>query len=113
MKCKIIKEPLEQLPVDQLVIKLKQEIDVQKLVFQNEKASLKEAFERERQEMKRAFEETMKEQINKILEKHAGSTNNTTNNQIDNSTNNNNITININAFGDENTDYIDDKAFLA
>jgi hypothetical protein len=64
-----------------------------------------EMYEKEREEMKA--------QIAMLLEKHAGNTTNTTNNQIDNSTNNNNITININAFGNENTDYIDDKAILA
>ena len=70
---------------------------------------MKHAFDIERQEMKKEFEETMKEQINKILEKHAGTTNNNTNNI---ETQNVNI-ININAFGNENTDYIDDKAILA
>jgi len=64
-----------------------------------------ELFEKEREEMKA--------QIAMLLEKHATpSVQTTTNNQIDNSTNNN-ITININAFGNENTDYIDDKAILA
>jgi hypothetical protein len=64
---------------------------------------MKQAFEKERQEMKA--------QITMLLDKHAGTTNN-------NTTNNNNIeTQNINiiikAFGNENTDYIDDKAILA
>ena len=68
---------------------------------------MKQAFEKERQEMKLAFHE----QINKILEKNAGTTNNTTNNSSNIETQN--ITININAFGNENTDYIDDKAILA
>ena len=73
---------------------------------------MKQAFDKERQEMKLAFEETMKEQINKILEKHAGTTNNNT------TTNNNNIetqniNIIINSFGKENIDYIDNKSFLA
>jgi len=72
---------------------------------------MKQAFDKERQEMKLAFEETMKEQINKILEKHAGPSstncNNTTNIE------NQHINININAFGNENTDYIDNKAILA
>ena len=55
-----------------------------------------ELFEKEREEMKA--------QIAMLLEKHATpSVQTTTNNQIDNSTNNN-ITININAFGNENTD---------
>lgn len=63
-----------------------------------------ELYEKEREEMKA--------QIAMLLEKASVQT--TTNNQIDNSTNNNNnITININAFGNENTDYIDDKAILA
>jgi len=39
-------------------------------------------------------------------------TNTNTNTKIDNQTNNN-ITININAFGNENTEYIDEKAILA
>ena len=73
---------------------------------------MKHAFEKERQEMKLAFEESMKEQINKILEKHAGGgTTNTNNNTNNIETQNINI-ININAFGNENTDYIDDKAIL-
>ena len=62
---------------------------------------MKEAFEKERQEMKVAFEESM----NKLLEKHAGNTQ-----HIDTQ---NCITFNINAFGSENMDYIDDKAILA
>ena len=74
-------------------------------VIQDIVNEMKQAFDKERQEMKA--------QIAMLLEKHAGNTTNTTNNQIDNSTNNNNITININAFGNENTDYIDDKAILA
>jgi len=56
-------------------------------------------FEKEREEMKA--------QIAMLLDKHASTTNNT---NID--TQNNNITININAFGNENIDYIDDKAIL-
>jgi hypothetical protein len=80
---------------------------------------LKQAFEKERQEMKIAFEESMKEQINKILDKHAGTaaaaaagtTNHT--NSHNNIETQQNITININAFGNENTDYIDEKAILS
>ena len=46
---------------------------------------MKQAFEKERQEMKLAFEESMKEQINKILDKHAGTvtTNNNNTNNIE------------------------------
>ena len=73
---------------------------------------LKLAFDKERQEMKQAFAETMKEEINKILEKHAGTTNHNTNNNTNN-IETQNINININAFGNENTDYLDDKAILA
>lgn len=84
---------------------------IQEIQHQKQIDEMKHAFEKERQEMKKEFEETMTKKINNILEKHAGTTNNTTN------TNNNietqNITININAFGNENTDYIDDKAILA
>ena len=63
---------------------------------------MKQAFEKERQEMKEAFEESM----NKLLEKHAGNTTHNIETQ-------NCITFNINAFGSENMDYIDDKAILA
>ena len=80
---------------------------VQEMLLQ-QMEEMKQAFDRERQIMKKEFEETMKEQINKILEKHAGTTNNTNNIE----TQNVNI-ININSFGNENTDYIDDKAILA
>lgn len=62
---------------------------------------LKQAFEKERQEMKA--------QIAMLLDKHAGTTTNHNTNHIENQ----NITININAFGNENTDYLDDKAILA
>jgi hypothetical protein len=57
-------------------------------------------------------QEEMKAQIAFLLDKHAGST---TNNNIDNRTKNNietQVNININAFGNENTDYLDDKAIL-
>ena len=74
-------------------------------IIEHKMDEMKQAFDKERQEMKKEFEETMTEQINKILEKHAGTTNNI-------ETQNINI-ININAFGNENTDYIDDKAILA
>jgi hypothetical protein len=70
-------------------------------MMQQQMEEMKQTFEKERQEMKKDFEETMKEQINKI---HAGTTNNIETQQ--------NINININAFGNENTDYIDDKAIL-
>ena len=64
---------------------------------------LKQAFEIERQEMKA--------QIAILLDKHAGS--GTTNNNTNNIETQNVHIININAFGNENTDYIDDKAILA
>jgi len=79
-------------------------------VLQQQMDEMKHAFDKERQEMKYFFEESMKEQIDKILEKHAGTTTNNNTNNIE--TQNINI-ININAFGNENTDYIDDKAILA
>ena len=87
--------------VDQLITELKQDLDIQKLEFQKEREEQRKAFEKERQEMKVAFEES----INKMLEKHAGNTQ-----HIDTQ---NCITFNINAFGSENMDYIDDKAILA
>ena len=73
---------------------------------------MKQAFEKERQEMKA--------QIAMLLDKHAGTTTTTTNTTTTNSNNTSNtnietqnINININAFGNENTDYLDDKAILA
>lgn len=69
-------------------------------IMQQQMEEMKQTFEKERQEMKKDFEETMKEQINKI---RAVTTNNIESQQIN---------ININAFGNENTDYIDDKAIL-
>jgi hypothetical protein len=76
--------------------------------------SVQEILELKMDEMKQAFEKErleMKAQIAMLLDKHAGTTNN-------NTTNNNNIeTQNINiiikAFGNENTDYIDNKAILS
>ena len=53
----------------------------------------------------------LRAQVAILLDKHMQPSQNT-NCNIDNQTNNN-ITININAFGSENTDYIDDKAILA
>ena len=66
-----------------------------------------EVYEKEREEMKA--------QIAMLLDKHASSApiTNNNNSKIDNQTNNNNITINITAFGNENTDYLDDKAIIA
>ena len=83
---------------------------IQDILHQKQIDEMKQAFDKERQEMKLAFEETMKEQINKILEKHAGTSTNCNNTNIETQQN---ITININSFGNENTDYIDNKAILA
>ena len=80
-------------------------------VLQQQMDEMKLVFEKERQEMKLAFEESMKEQINRILDKHAGTTNNNTTNT--NNIETQNINIIIKAFGNENTDYLDDKAILA
>ena len=85
-------------PADQICIIQKDAPSVHEIV--NE---MKEAFEKERQEMKA--------QIALLLEKHAGTTNhNTTNN---NNIETQNINIIINSFGKENTDYIDNKSFVA
>jgi len=65
---------------------------------------MNKAFQKERQEMKA--------QIAMLLDKHAGTINNNTTNTNNIETQNINI-ININAFGNENTDYLDDKAILA
>jgi hypothetical protein len=59
----------------------------------------------------------LRAQIAMLLDKHAGTTNTTTNSNNNNTSNTNietqNINIIINAFGNENTDYLDDKAILA
>jgi hypothetical protein len=85
-----------------------------KQAYEKERQEMKkerQEMKKERQAMKKEFEKNMKEQINKILEKHAGgggTTNNNTNIETQQ-----NIHIHINAFGNENTDYLDDKAILA
>ena len=56
--------------------------------------------------------EEMKSQIATLLDKHA-KIHTTTTNTISNNIETQHITININAFGNENVDYIDDKAILA
>jgi len=56
--------------------------------------------------------EEMKAQISLLLDKQSGTTTNTNSNNTNIDTQNNNITININSFGNENTEYIDDKAIL-
>ena len=73
----------------------------------------------EREEFKKEQQE-LRNQISILLDKHTSnipsSTTNNHNNTNNTNTNNietQNITININAFGNENTDYIDDKAILA
>jgi len=67
----------------------------------------------EREEYKKEQQE-LRNQISILLEKHAGTTNhNNTNNTSTHNIETQNITININAFGNENTDYIDDKVVIA
>jgi hypothetical protein len=83
---------------------------IQDILHQKQIDEMKQAFDKERQEMKLAFEETMKEQINKILEKHAGTSTNCNNNTTN--IENQHINININSFGNENTDYIDNRAII-
>jgi hypothetical protein len=87
-------------------------------IMERKMDEMKLAFEKERQEMKHAFEEAMKDQINKILEQHASATTTNHNTNSNNTSQNietlHNITnININAFGNENTDYIDEKVILS
>ena len=66
---------------------------------------IKQAFEKERQEMKA--------QIAMLLDKHTGGYGTTNNNNTTQNIETQNVhIININAFGNENTDYIDDKAIL-
>ena len=69
----------------------------------------------EREQYQREQAQIVKElrfQISILLEKHAG-TSSTNCNNTNIETQQNNITININSFGNENTDYIDNKAILA
>ena len=73
--------------------------------------------EREKHQLER--EQYLKEhnelrsQISILLDKHMQPSQNTTNCNNTNIETQQNINININAFGNENTDYIDDKAILA
>jgi len=85
---------------------------------QKDAPSVQEILELKIDEMKQAFEkerQEMKAQIALLLDKHAAGTTTTTTNSNNRKTNigtQQNITININAFGNENTDYIDDKAMI-
>ena len=105
-KCKTFQDSKATGQVSDTVVSLQ----VQQL--QSEKEEMKEklhTYEKEHEEMKA--------QIAMLLDKHAAGppvvhTTNTNHNKIDNQTNHN-ITINIKAFGNENTDYIDDKAIIA
>lgn len=65
---------------------------------------IKEEFNKEREMMIEAFE--------RVLEKHAVSTTNNIETNVEHQTNNNNITININAFGKENLDYVTDNMII-
>jgi len=72
---------------------------------------ISEVYEQRLQEQKAEFDkerEELRNQIAMLLDKHAGNTTNTTNIE----TQNNNIHIQINAFGHENIDYINDKAII-
>ena len=93
------------LQVEQLQ-KEKKEIREKLISYEKEHENLKVQIAKEREEMKA--------QIAMLLDKQASSApaTNNNNNKIENQTNNN-ITININSFGNENTDYIDNKAIMA
>ena len=87
------------------------------LQLQTEKAEMREkliSYEKKQEEHEKQHEE-MKAQIAMLLEKHGTVSAINTNSHHTNSHNKtNNITnININAFGNENTDYIDEKVILS
>ena len=81
------------------------------ILHQQQMEEMKQSFDKDRQSIKKEIEEKMKEQINKILEQHVGG--GTTINNTNYNETHQNIYIHINAFGNENTDYLDDKAILA
>lgn len=95
--------------VTEIIEELKNTVMEERKINQTER----ELHQLEREQYLKVHNE-LRSQITLLLEKHAGTTNNN-----NNTTNNNskigtqNITININAFGSENTDYIDDKAIMA
>ena len=96
------------------------EVAVVVVPTQNDAKSVQENLQQQIDEIKQAFDkerQEMKAQIAMLLDKHAGSgTTNNNNNNITNSHNietQQNINININSFGNENTDYIDNKSILA
>lgn len=71
----------------------------------------REEYLKEREENRRERDE-LRSQITMLLEKH-GTVNTTNNNTNNTNSHNQSINININAFGNEKTDYIDEKAFLS
>lgn len=82
---------------------IKKQLSDQQNTIEDERKKNQE--ERERHEKER---NELRSQINMLLEKHA-SNHSTTNNTQNIETQNNHITIQINAFGNENIDYLDDK----
>ena len=81
--------------------------------LRDEKKELREkliSYEKKQEEYEKQQEE-MKAQIAMLLDKHSSTTNSHNNTNSHNT--HQNITININAFGNENTDYLDDKAYLS
>ena len=75
---------------------------------EDEVKELKNTIQQEREQHEKERDE-LRAQIALLLDKHSGTTNNTTNIE----TQNNTINIHINAFGQENIDYLDEKAIVS
>ena len=73
--CSVFQIPIPEQTVLIQEILQQQQLEVMKQEFEKEREVMKQDFVKERQVMKQEFEESMKEQINKILKKHTGTTN--------------------------------------
>jgi hypothetical protein len=86
--------------------------ELKNTVLEERKINQLHQLEREQYQKEQAqIVNELRSQIAMLLDKHAGTSSTNCNNT--NIETQQNITININSFGNENTDYIDDKAILA
>jgi hypothetical protein len=107
LKCEPINHRPEQSPDGNNEIEIiRKQLSDQQTTIEEERKRNKEENERHQKER-----DELRSQINMLLEKYAGMNHNTTtNNNTQNiETQNNHITIQINAFGNENIDYLDDN----
>ena len=97
--------------VTEIIEELKNTVLEERKMHQTERELHQQELDKYQKEQAQIVNE-LRSQISILLEKHAGNTN-CNNNTNTTNIENQHINININAFGNENTDYIDDKAILA